>query len=222
MSSSFDGYSTLGPKKGRLKSPRNHRSKRAMSIANGDLNYQMNRMILRAKARNISTDGLCPIGYNVRKWMIDAAVLPLRIRRSERGRERKGARDKKDVCMHQYVYCVYIYIYILYIIYTWERERERERATLFRRKHLFDRIMIIFHVLPKILISNEHGTCNETLLRHPMVAPGSTCPYRVVLGTLPTPSSMTRRAANDRVSAPGGRSAGASKDWWAVPRRGCR
>jgi hypothetical protein len=82
--------------------------------------------------------------------------------------------------------------------------------------------MIIFHVLPKILISNEHGTCNETLLRHPMVAPGSTCPYRVVLGALPTPSSMTRRAANDRVSAPGGRSAGASKDWWAVPRRGCR
>ena len=92
MSSSCDGYSTLGPKKGRLKSPRNHRSKRAMSIANGDLNYQMNRMILRAKARNISTDGLCPIGYNVRKWMIDAAVLPLRIRRSERGREREIGR----------------------------------------------------------------------------------------------------------------------------------
>jgi hypothetical protein len=135
MSSSFDGYSTLGPKKGRLKSPRNHRSKRAMSIANGDLNYQMNRMILRAKARNISTDGLCPIGYNVRKWMIDAAVLPLRIRRSERGRERKGARDKKDVSMHQYVYCVYIYI--LYIIYTWERERKRERESDFIQKKAF-------------------------------------------------------------------------------------
>ena len=103
-----------------------------MSIANGDLNYQMNRMILRAKARNISTDGLCPIGYNVRKWMIDAAVLPLRIRRSERGREREreGARDKKDGCMHQYVYCVYLYIYT-YISYI--HKRERERPTLFRR-----------------------------------------------------------------------------------------
>ena len=105
-----------------------------MSIANGDLNYQMNRMILRAKARNISTDGLCPIGYNVRKWMIDAAVLPLRIRRSERGREREreGARDKKDGCMHQYVYCVYLYIYI-HIYHIYIRERERERPTLFRR-----------------------------------------------------------------------------------------
>ena len=125
MSSSFDGYSTLGPKKGRLKSPRNHRSKRAMSIANGDLNYQMNRMILRAKARNISTDGLCPIGYNVRKWMIDAAVLPLRIRRSERGRERERererGRERQKRCVHASicVLCVYLYIYIyIYIIYT--------------------------------------------------------------------------------------------------------
>lgn len=134
--------------------------------------------------------------------------------------ERERARETKKMCACINMCIVYIYIYC--ISYIHEREKERERATLFRRKHLFDRIMIIFHVLPKILISNEHGTCNETLLRHPMVAPGSTCPYRVVLGALPTPSSMTRRAANDRVSAPGGRSAGASKDWWAVPRRGCR
>ena len=205
-----------------------------MSIANGNLNYQMNRRILRAKARNISTDGLCPIGYNVRKWMMDAAVLPLRIQRSERGREREtqrerergGARDKKDVCMHQYVYCVYIYIYHIYIR---ERERERER----KREREGDFIQKIAYIwpdsdnLPRVAkdFDRQWTWHMQWHLRHPMVAPGSTCPYRVVLGALPTPSSMTWRAANDGVSAPGGRSAGAScKDWWAVavPRKRCR